>query len=172
MLQDVDERVLRQRRVLRRPVADALHGVLVEDTTRVIAEPLVEIRKLSVGRRIGAQLEHGSRALRRRHAARLEDAAEREPCYEYCRHRHYEEPTRLRHRNLHQSDASITSRWRSTHQIQLTRIAPPAIADVHIAKTDGRGGPMMMATYTMARKAARLQNPQRPLASRARVARA
>ena len=68
------------RRVLRHPVRDARHVVLVEDLDRVIAEPALERLAASRRRRVGAELEHAvgrgvQRRDRRRHIAQRKPAA-------------------------------------------------------------------------------------------------
>src|SRR5690348_7447234 len=52
--QEVHESVLGLRRVLRHPVADALHSVLVEDADRVVAETRLESVELSLEARVRA----------------------------------------------------------------------------------------------------------------------
>ena len=47
-LQQVDQRVLRQRRVHRAEIGDVGHAVLLEDSQRVVAKPLVQIAELAV----------------------------------------------------------------------------------------------------------------------------
>src|SRR5438128_10269112 len=100
MLQDVDERILRLRRILRDPVADALHGVLVEDAACVIAKALLKLWQLAFRRRVRAELEHGRRSLRARDAPRLKHRAEREPRDEHDGHGQRQKSTSLRHLSL------------------------------------------------------------------------
>ena len=57
MRQQVDEGVLRERRIGGREIDDVGHAVLLEDAQRVVAEALVEVGQLALGRGVGAQLE-------------------------------------------------------------------------------------------------------------------
>src|SRR5262245_35595069 len=74
MRDEIDERVLRERCVLRLEVGHVRHVVVLEDAHRVIAEALVQLFELAVRRGVGAQLEHAS-ALRVRDRLARHDAA-------------------------------------------------------------------------------------------------
>ena len=63
---DVDQRVLGGRRILRHPIRDAGHAVLLENADRVIAEARQQVRQLAFVTGVGAQLEDAPVLLRAR----------------------------------------------------------------------------------------------------------
>src|SRR5262249_12731807 len=74
----VDERAVLQRRVLRRQVNHVLDAVLLEDTQRVIAKAFVQVLQLAFSRGVRAQLVH-TLALGARDAPRLKRVAREKP---------------------------------------------------------------------------------------------
>src|SRR5262249_55160646 len=87
--QDVDERVLLERRVLRLEVADARHAVPVEERQSVIPEPRVKRVELAFGSRVRPDLEHARVRLRVNRGPGPKQVAETEATCEH-EHRHYE----------------------------------------------------------------------------------